>query len=238
VPCAPRAEPGSTFLAHREWLLTPHRAAVHLPTATAVIADPHLGYDRVRRRGGEAVPRVGLDAVLAPLRAVAAAHEVRHLIIAGDLFEDGRVPDEPGELLDWFRGIRLELVAVVPGNHDRGLERSRGRLPVRTAGVRLGGWRVVHGDGRRPRGRVVQGHLHPCLRWGRLAAPCYLIGERHLVLPAFSADAAGGDVLGDTNWGEYRCAVIAGDRVMDFGEVQSFRSRLRRSEARSAASDS
>ncbi len=31
-----------------EWLLTPWRGAIHLPTATAVVADPHLGYDRVR----------------------------------------------------------------------------------------------------------------------------------------------------------------------------------------------
>ena len=44
------------MLVHDEWLLTAQRAAVHLPTATAVIADLHLGYDQVRRRGGEAVP--------------------------------------------------------------------------------------------------------------------------------------------------------------------------------------
>src|SRR5262249_34562148 len=39
---------------HRDWLLTPERAAVHLPTATAIVADLHLGYNHARRRTGEA----------------------------------------------------------------------------------------------------------------------------------------------------------------------------------------
>ena len=38
------------------WLLTPERAAIHLPTATAVLADLHLGYNEVRCGTGEAVP--------------------------------------------------------------------------------------------------------------------------------------------------------------------------------------
>ena len=51
-----------------DWLLTPSRTAIHLPTATAVIADLHLGYDRVRRRGGEAVPTLSVAQDLDPLR--------------------------------------------------------------------------------------------------------------------------------------------------------------------------
>ena len=56
------------MLVHDEWLLTPARVAVHRPTATAVLADLHLGYNDARRRDGEAVPPADLTLILAPLR--------------------------------------------------------------------------------------------------------------------------------------------------------------------------
>ncbi len=79
------------MIVHDDWLLTPHRAAVHLPTATGVIADLHLGYDEVRRRRGDAVPAFDAREVLARLEQL-AQHGVRRLLIAGDLCEDGRSP--------------------------------------------------------------------------------------------------------------------------------------------------
>jgi metallophosphoesterase superfamily enzyme len=66
----------------------------------------------------------------------------------------------------------------------------------------------------------VQGHEHPWARWGPgLGAACYLFAPGHLVLPAYSPDAAGVNVLGARRWADYRCAVIAGDEVLDFGPV-------------------
>jgi putative SbcD/Mre11-related phosphoesterase len=208
------------MIVHAEWLLTPERVAVHLPTRTAVAADLHLGYDQARQRRGEAVPLAGLDDLLHALALLAPRHGLRRLVIAGDLFEDvagvGLVP----ELLRWLGARGLELAGVVPGNHDRGLSRAEASLPLFPDGLRLGEWLVVHGDGTLPPGRLVLGHFHPCLRWsGRLTAPCYLIGDGHLVLPAFSQDAAGVNVLGARRWRGYRCAVVAGDSVLDFGEV-------------------
>jgi putative SbcD/Mre11-related phosphoesterase len=208
------------MLVHSDWLLTPERVAVHVPTATAVIADLHLGYDRARRRRGEAVPLAGLDDLLPALDVLVPRHDLRRLVIAGDLFEDaaGRAL-----LPDLLRGLGergLELTGIVPGNHDRGLGGAEPALPLCPDGVDVGGWLVVHGDGPLPAGRLVLGHFHPCLRWGnRVAAPCYLIGADRIVLPAFSPDAAGVNVLRGRRWHGYRCAAIAGDRVLDFGEV-------------------
>jgi metallophosphoesterase superfamily enzyme len=71
---------------------------------------------------------------------------------------------------------------------------------------------------------VVHGHVHPCLRWRGLAAPCYLVDPKRLVLPAFSGDAAGAGVLRSPRWKSYRCCVVAGDRVLDFGELGRLRS--------------
>ncbi len=216
------------MLVHTDWLLTPERAAIHLPTATAVVADLHLGYDQARRRRGEAVPIQGLDDLLPALAALSTRHGVRRLIVAGDLFEDAAglalVPD----LLRWLGEHGLELAGVVPGNHDRALTGSEPPLPLCPAGMLLGDWRVVHGDGRLPSGRLVLGHFHPCLRWGRrIAAPCYLVREDRLVLPAFSPDAAGVDVLGRRCWRDYRCAVAVGKEVFDFGPVSRLAARAR-----------
>jgi metallophosphoesterase superfamily enzyme len=209
------------MLALDEWLLTASRLAVHLPTRAGVIADLHLGYAEARVRAGEAVPAPDLGRVLAPLRAALAAHGVRRLVVAGDLFEAGPHADLPARLLAWLTEAGVGL-SVVPGNHDRGLTDAHG-LPLAPEGCLVGGWRVVHGDGERPDGPTVQGHEHPCLRWGRIAAPCYLFAPGHLVLPAFSADAAGANVLQRPAWAEHRCAVIVGDEVLDFRTVGELR---------------
>jgi putative SbcD/Mre11-related phosphoesterase len=203
-----------------DWLLMPQRAAVHLPTATAVIADPHLGYDQVRRRCGEAVPAFSLDSMLAVLRTLAAEHAVRQLVIAGDLVENRHALPTVSALLDRLPELNITLAGIVPGNHDRGLAKHFPALPIHDDGIEIGGWRVLHGDGSLPRrSRFVQGHVHPCVRLAGQAAPCYLVHRRRIVLPAFSTDAAGVNVLRQPGWSRYRCCVVAGSQVLDFGEV-------------------
>jgi metallophosphoesterase superfamily enzyme len=216
-----------------EWLLTPQGAAVHVPTATAVVADLHLGYGEARRSSGEAVPLPDLSRVLAPLAVVASRWRARRLVIAGDLFESAALPEFLGALRTSLQGVGLALAGLVPGNHDRDLD-SHGRgFPVCRDGVLLSRWRVLHGDGELPAGPVVHGHFHPCLRWGGIAAPCFLAGPDRLVLPAFSRDAAGVGVLACRRWDSLRCLVPAGDRVLDFGEVRWLRQQRQARHTRS-----
>src|SRR5262245_35968923 len=209
-----------------DWLLTAERAAVHLPTATAVVADLHLGYGEARRAAGEAVPVLPVEQALAPLGRLLARGPARRLVLAGDLFEAGASEALVAELLAWVGRQEVELSAVVPGNHDRQIDHHAGRLPLRPDGVDLGGWRVVHGDGEWPAGRAVQGHVHPCVRWGRLSAPCFLVSADRVVLPAFSADARGANVLREPCWSAYRCCAVAGGEVLDLGEVAGLRGRV------------
>jgi metallophosphoesterase superfamily enzyme len=211
-------------LVHDDWLLTPERAALHVPTGTAVVADLHLGYDGARRRAGEAVPSVPLPEVLAPLRRLLARHRCTRLVIAGDLFEDAWCPELARELDGWLDGMGVKLAGVVPGNHDRGLTAVAGWL-LFPDGLDVGCWRIVHGDGSLPEGPVVCGHFHPWLRWGRVSAPCYLVDGDRLVLPAFSADARGVNVRGVERWRSYSCCAIAGDDVLDLGEVGALAGR-------------
>jgi putative SbcD/Mre11-related phosphoesterase len=206
-----------------DWELTPQRVAFHLPTRTAVVADLHLAYAEARQRGGDAVPGVALSTILAPLQAACAAHRARRLVIAGDLFESTPTKEITDELFKWLRNEGIDLTAVVPGNHDRDIEQS-GRFPVASAGFHLGDWYVVHGHDRRPAGLVVQGHEHPFLRWGNgLTAPCYLVAVDHIVLPAFSQDAAGVNVLNGRRWSSYRCCAIAENEILDFGRLVDIR---------------
>ena len=188
---------------------------MHQPTATAVIADVHLGYDHVRRCGGEAVPLVDVAEILGAFAYLCAARRALARHRRG--FLRGRPPPGPvAELLAAFTAARIELLGVVPGDHDRKLVID---VPLLANGLTLGRWKVIHGDAP-ARGRVVQGHYHPCVRWSGIAAPCYLFGPRRLVLPAFSADAAGVDVLpAALQRRDYRFAVIVGGKVLDFGPV-------------------
>ena len=206
-----------------EWLLTAARAAVHLPSAAAVVADVHLGYGEARRRGGDAVPLADPADALAPLLRLVEQHALRRLVIAGDLFEAGARDELADALVDWCERAKLAL-AVVPGNHDRGMSKIAQRLPLHPDGVTLGRWRVVHGDEALPAGAVAQGHEHPWARWSRrVGGPCFLVSANRLILPAFSCDAAGVNVLGDPRWAQFRCHVIAGERVLDFGEVKGLK---------------
>ena len=210
-----------------DWLLTPARAAVHLPTATAVLSDLHLGYAEARRGTGEAVPAVGVEEILAPLRELIAVRSVKRLVIAGDLFEAGPRVELARRLLAWVEAAAVELLGIVPGNHDRNVRTATCGLPVCEGPLLLGGWHVVHGDAPLPDGPVVQGHLHPCLRLGPgIAAPCYLASDRHLILPAYSAETAGLNVLRTAGWGEYRCHAIVGASVLDYGELAALREKV------------
>jgi uncharacterized protein len=226
----------------REWLLTAERVAVHLPTRTAVAADLHLGYAEARRRRGEAVPPESVAELLEPLRRVKQEHAVRNLIIAGDLLEDSDCHEAVTAFLEWLHESEMDLLAVVPGNHDLGLvlpAAAQSRLPLHPDGLRLGEWQIVHGEGALPDGPVVHGHDHPCLRWSpksrairprfargqiapfRIDAPCFLTGPRRLILPAFSKEAAGVNILSVRRWRGLHCQAIADDRVLDLGEVSS-----------------
>src|SRR5436309_3011675 len=119
-----------------DWLLTAQRAAVHQPTRTAVVADLHLGYGQTRQRGGEAVPEFGMDEALAALGSLVACHSVGRLVIAGDLVESAGCAEAVAELLDWLREARVELVGLVPGNHDRRMMAGAASLPTCEGGVR------------------------------------------------------------------------------------------------------
>lgn len=211
-----------------DWLLTAERVAVHLSTATAVVADLHLGYAEARRRTGDAVPCDSLDEQLAELHRALRRQRVRRLIVAGDLLEDGRCRTVYTAFRAWLDKNDVELTALVQGNHDL---KGEAYSDIKQE-CKLGDWCVLHGDGPIPDGPVIHGHEHPCIRWsppsriGNIEAPCYLIGPQRLILPAYSRESAGVNVLSVRRWRSYGAVAIAEDRLLDLGGVATIRSRL------------
>ncbi len=199
---------------HDDWLLLPHRFAVHEPSATAVLADVHLGYSAARQRQGDAVPSRSVLEEMQPLGDAARLYEFRNVIVAGDLFERGFDEAIAQQFLAVLARLNLRCLGLVPGNHDRGSERAPSGLPIFTDGYDLAGWRIVHGDQPSVEAKVVMGHWHPARCWKGRKTPCFLTRPTQLILPAFSLDAAGVDVGMDSRWKDWACSLIVGRQVL------------------------
>jgi putative SbcD/Mre11-related phosphoesterase len=235
----------TSCLAHEGWLLTPEGGAIRPDEATAVVADVHLGYEWARGAAGDCVPAHSLVETRDSLERLLARADLSKPLLAGDLDESSRPcaawAADVYRLNDWLRTRGVDLV-VVPGNHDRSLSWACSRRPKRDetgpimapSESNVGGWTICHGH--RPcRGeRVMMGHHHPALVVGRVAAPCFLVGPRLMVLPAFSPNAAGRDVAttkGPKEWDghDLRCVVGVGGDVLDFGPIATLAARIGRS---------
>jgi metallophosphoesterase superfamily enzyme len=217
------------MLLHNEWKLTAGRFAFHLPTRSAIIADMHLGYIAARRNDGEAIPHFGeterLDMLLPALQSVGA----QSLIIAGDAVETG--PAGFVLLDQWVAQLHEAHLTVhlVPGNHDQHLPPIP-HLEVHPDGYSIGNWLILHDVDLEDDRRIIQGHLHPCLRSALVAgeAPCYLHTLNRLLLPAWCDHAAGINVLSMVEWQHANCSAVVGENVLALGPVSILRRKLSR----------
>jgi metallophosphoesterase superfamily enzyme len=203
---------------HGDWLLTRWRLALHEPTATAVIADLHLGYSQARRDRGDAVPLPDPRAGLLPLRQAHEHLAFRRLVVAGDLFEGKFLAEDYNAFAGVLETLGVEWLGLVPGNHDRGVKGQADHMPIWPGGYPLGAWRVLHGDREIGPGPCVCGHWHPCVRYLRRKVPCYLVAEGHMVLPAFSRDVAGVVAGPDPRWEGFGRLAIVGGRVVEVAQ--------------------
>jgi putative SbcD/Mre11-related phosphoesterase len=221
------------------WQLTPEGAAVHVLERTAVIADVHLGYEWARGAAGDCVPAHSLVETLSRLDRVLEAAVVTRLVVAGDLVESprpcARTATDLKGLRDWLaaRGVTL---SILEGNHDKSVADALRDASFPSADLpaacTVGGWTIGHGHVRLAGRRTISGHHHPVFRFERTHAPCFLVGARRIVLPAFSPNAAGVDVASmviPDAWrkAQLRCIVSAGNELLEFGPLHVLRRRLR-----------
>ena len=202
--------------------LTPDGAAWLPQESTLVVADVHVGYARAARRRGGWLPTDAESPAKLAARMLTACARVgaTRLVIAGDLRHSTRDVDEAERAevaaLLAALGHGLARVDVVAGNHDSGDDTPRELV--------LGDVTIVHEPPSSPPERwTICGHLHPTTTLrdetgASLRVPCALVGERTVVLPAFT-EWAGGVTAGRARraigWGDWRQIVCAAGRVWE-----------------------
>lgn len=158
-----------------------------------LVADLHLGKAAHFRKAGVPLREGDDQSTLDRLTRVMDHFSPDRLLILGDLFHSDLNRSWDG-FVAWCRS-RSEELHLVPGNHDRLSERR-----YRDAGLRVQQEQVVEdgitlchdpvgtnsaGDGYR-----IGGHVHPGVvltgtGQQRITLPCFVVGSRSTLLPAF-----------------------------------------------------
>ncbi len=171
--------------------------ALHWPAAsTLFIADLHLGKAAAFRAGGVPLPRGGTQADLARLSALLAATDARRLVVLGDFLHAaaGRVAALDTAFRAWrAHHAALDLV-LVRGNHDdrAGDPPAAWDVNVVAEPHPLAPFLACHVPVAPATGYALCGHVHPGVRLhGRgddtAVLPCYVLGRRRAILPAFGS---------------------------------------------------
>jgi hypothetical protein len=127
--------------------------------------------------------------------------------------------EQLGSLASRLASVNIRWIA---GNHDLRLaallEECGLRGIVLERDLVIGPHLMTHGDDahtleRLGAGRLIMGHEHPAIHLGdgvatSVKCPCFLVGKRVMVLPAFSQWAAGGNVRS----GRYMSAIAQEER--------------------------
>jgi uncharacterized protein len=196
--------------------------AVYLPDEqTLLVADAHFGKAVAFRRQGVPVPAGTTREMLGRLDRLLTATGARHIVFLGDLLHarSSTAPGTVGEVTAWRDANPSLELTLVRGNHDQhaGDPPAAWAVRVLEGPLVLGPLRLQHHPEPDEAGYVVAGHVHPCAWVGgrgpdRLRLPCFHLGERVAVLPAFGA-FTGMHALprGPAD----RVVVIAGDALRD-----------------------
>lgn len=184
-------------------LLLPGRAALLPGSRTLLVADLHLGKAATFRRAGIPVPEGSAQADLARLERLVAEHEVRRLIVLGDLFHarSGCTPAVVAEFAATRARIAATAVVLVLGNHDRAIGTIPAALGIDACLAQLDEppFHFVHEPATAAVDRglfTVAGHLHPTVAVAspsgdRLSDRCFAADPGLLVLPAFGSFTGG-----------------------------------------------
>lgn len=192
-----------------------------------LVADAHLGKAHSFRKLGLPVPGGTTADNLARLSALIASLQPQHLVFLGDLLHSAhsQAPGVQTAVAAWRSQHAALPITLVRGNHD-----SHAGDPPAAWGMAVVDEPLVlspppgqnatplllcHHPDPRPDGYVLAGHWHPCVtpasRVDRLRLPCFWLGRRVGVLPAFGAFTGMHPVRpqpGDQLW------ALAGEQVL------------------------
>jgi uncharacterized protein len=183
--------------------LLPERAAFAPSTKTLFVADLHLGKAATFRALGAPAPTGVSEETLRRLAELIDTNKPQHVVVLGD-FTHARAAMTQGlfeSLCAWRARWSSLAFTIVLGNHDRGAEPfysecgfSSVKAPAVIAGIECWHHPIVGASGGGP--LALAGHVHPVVRLngpGRdsLRTPCFIAGNRQIVLPAFGEFTGG-----------------------------------------------
>lgn len=205
-------------LAGEALLLLPDKAVYWPREHMLIVADIHFGKAASFRALGVPVPRGTTTENLDKLDAVMALHPVEKILFLGD-FLHARAAHASATLaamLAWrSRHPGLELL-LVRGNHDKhaGDPALTLRMVVVDEPYTVAPFSFCHHPDIEAPGYVMAGHVHPAYvlstRVDSLRLPCFVAGDKRMILPSFGAFTGGYVITPEP--GE-RIFVSAGDAV-------------------------
>jgi len=161
---------------------------------TLFVADVHLGKAATFRAHGVPLPRGVTAADLARLSRLLAYTGAHRIVVLGDFLHarKGRVPALDTAVAAWRAAHPSVAITLVRGNHDAhaGDPPAAWNIDCVTAPCALAPFIACHEPAAPPSGYALCGHVHPGVRLsgsGEETArlPCFVLGRRHAVLPAF-----------------------------------------------------
>ncbi|WP_395608841.1 ligase-associated DNA damage response endonuclease PdeM [Pseudomonas sp. B22129] len=190
----------SLVLEDQELLLLADKAVYWPARKCLLIADAHFGKASAYRSLGQPVPQGTTTENLLKLDRLLAAFECTQMIFLGD-FLHGPGSHASGTLsaLRAWRERHPDLtMRLIRGNHDKraGDPPADLGIEVMAEPLLMGPFSLQHGPEVHSTHHVLAGHVHPVYRLrgkGRqsLRLPCFQIGRRMSLLPAFGAFTGG-----------------------------------------------
>lgn len=190
--------------------------------STYIVADLHLGRAELLGTRGIALPAAMMGHVLASLARELLTRNARRLLVLGDLLHApaGITPELVERVAAWRRDAPCEML-VVPGNHDRKIERVEREwgMTVTPPVWRDGPFEFAHAPDDLASERFGWcGHLHPAITMkagpDAVKLRAFHISDRAGILPAVCPLASGGGIRGRGRTPEQVFA-IAGDHVLE-----------------------
>jgi DNA ligase-associated metallophosphoesterase len=161
---------------------------------TLFVADLHLGKTATFRAHGVPMPRGVTATDLARLTALIERSGAARVVVLGDLLHAraGRVAALDAMVEAWRRAHRETAIVLIRGNHDAhaGDPPSAWAIDCRADPYPMPPFLACHAPASPHSGYALCGHLHPGVRLhghGEESArlPCFVLGKRHAILPAF-----------------------------------------------------
>ncbi|UOD49383.1 ligase-associated DNA damage response endonuclease PdeM [Orrella daihaiensis] len=183
--------------------LLPSGAAFSHDHRTLFVADVHLGKAASYRRLGQPVPQGTTTQTLQQLSNDIDNCKVKHLVVLGDLLHGPLVHKSSStlEAIARWRTDHLAMqITLIRGNHDDRAGDPPAALDIDVVDEPFIFASVVcrheMGACATDSGFVMSGHIHPVVvlqgrARERLRLACFVVGEKHLILPAYGAFTGG-----------------------------------------------